>query len=82
MVYIPFVSLLGLQGALNPFTSKPEAAGVLELASVGAPFVNPTLGGGSLLDHDSGGKGEPLNVIYFVTPRIDRPPLIMNLLGV
>jgi len=63
MVYIPFVSLLGLQGALNPFASKPEPAVVLEPASINAPFFNPKLGGGSLLNHDSGGKGEPLNVI-------------------
>ncbi|KAI0253113.1 hypothetical protein BJV78DRAFT_241903 [Lactifluus subvellereus] len=61
MVYIPFASLLGLQAALNPFLSetKPESG----LASVTVPFVNPTTGGGSLLDKDSGGLGEPLNVI-------------------
>jgi len=58
MVYIPFASLLGLQAALNPFASKTKPA------SAAVPFVNPTIGGGSLLNHDSGsGLGEPLNVI-------------------
>jgi len=59
MVYIPFASLLGLQAALSPFASKPQP----EPASAAVPFINPTTGGGSLLDKDSGGKGEPLNVI-------------------
>ncbi|KAI0253112.1 hypothetical protein BJV78DRAFT_1281183 [Lactifluus subvellereus] len=59
MVYLPFASLLGLQAALSPFASKP----LPEPASAAVPFVNPTIGGGSLLNKDSGGKGEPLNVI-------------------
>ncbi|KAH9991649.1 hypothetical protein BJV74DRAFT_413426 [Russula compacta] len=65
MVYIPFASLLGLQAALEPLVFKQSAPEpVAELASIAAvPFVNPTIGGGSLLDHDSGGLGEPLNVI-------------------
>ncbi|KAH9970854.1 hypothetical protein BGW80DRAFT_1175454 [Lactifluus volemus] len=61
-MYIPFAPLLGLQAAFHPwipFASKP----LPEPAAIGAPFVNPTSGGGSLLDHDSGGLGEPLNVI-------------------
>lgn len=67
MVYIPFASLLGFQAALNPFASKAKPE--LGPASVAVPFVNPTLGGGSLLDHDSGsGLGEPLNVNVFTRP--------------
>jgi hypothetical protein len=31
----------------------------------GVDFVDPRPGGGSLLDHDSGGLGEPLNVSIF-----------------
>jgi len=63
MVYIPFASLLGLQAALDSFFEPPEQP-VQDLASItGAGFINPTFGGGSLLDHDSGsGLGEPLNV--------------------
>jgi hypothetical protein len=69
MVYIPFASLLGLQAALNPFASKPNPE-----PAAAVPFVNPTIGGGSLLDHDSGsGLGEPLNVNVF-TCRTDHPP--------
>jgi hypothetical protein len=68
MVYIPFAYLLGLQAALNPFVSK------LEPAPAGVPFVNPTIGGGSLLDKDSSGGGEPLNVNHFVTRRSDHLP--------
>jgi hypothetical protein len=59
-MYIPFASLLGLQAALEPLVHKqpaPEAAFI-----DGADFVDPRPGGGSLLDHDSGGLGEPLNV--------------------
>jgi len=58
MVYIPFASLLGLQAALKSFVPS-------EPAHAGTPvhFIDPRLGGGSLLDHDSGGLGEPLNVI-------------------
>jgi len=63
MVYIPFASLLGLQAALDSFVEPKQP--VQDLASItGAGFINPTFGGGSLLDHDSGsGLGEPLNVI-------------------
>ena len=60
MVYIPFASLLGLQAALEPLVVKQSAP---ETASLeGINFVDPRPGGGSLLDHDSGGLGEPLNV--------------------
>ncbi|KAN0124287.1 hypothetical protein V8E52_001936 [Russula decolorans] len=60
-MYIPFASLLGFQAALEPLVHKrpaPEAAFI-----DGVDFVDPRPGGGSLLDHDSGGLGEPLNVI-------------------
>jgi hypothetical protein len=62
MVYIPFVSLLGLQAALNPFASKSKPEPVDTDA---VPFVNPNLHGGSLLDWapNTNGLGEPLNVI-------------------
>jgi len=60
-MYIPFASLLGLQAALEPLVVKQP---VPETASLDAiNFVDPRPGGGSLLDHDSGGLGEPLNVI-------------------
>lgn len=62
-MYIPFASLLGLQAALEPLVHKqpaPEAAFI-----DGADFADPRPGGGSLLDHDSGGLGEPLNVGLF-----------------
>jgi len=59
MVYIPFISLLGIQAALDRFMPKqPEPQSVMA-----EHFINPTLGGGSFLDKDSGGGGEPLNVI-------------------
>jgi len=60
-MYIPFASLLGIQVALESLMHKqsaPEAAFI-----DGVDFVDPRLGGGSLLDHDSGGLGEPLNII-------------------
>jgi hypothetical protein len=62
MVYIPFASLLGLQAAFDSFFEPKQP--VQDIASItAADFINPTLGGGSLLDHDSGsGLGEPLNV--------------------
>jgi hypothetical protein len=61
-MYIPFASLLGLQAALEPLVHKqpsPEAAFIN-----GVDFADPRPGGGSLLDHDSGGLGEPLNVSF------------------
>jgi len=63
MVYIPFASLLGLQAALDSlFEPKQPVQGLASITA--ADFINPTLGGGSLLDHDSrSGLGEPLNVI-------------------
>jgi hypothetical protein len=66
LMYIPFASLLGLQAALEPLAVKQPAP---ETASLdGINFVDPRPGGGSLLDHDSGGLGEPLNVsTYFST---------------
>jgi len=62
MVYIPFVSLLGLQAALNPLASKSKPEPV---STDAVPFVNPNLHGGSLLDWapNTNGLGEPLNVI-------------------
>jgi hypothetical protein len=77
MVYIPFASLLGLQAALNPFASKPEP-----LVSAAVPFVNPTIGGGSLLDKDSGGLGEPLNVIQLCLSSCISSVLMMSSLRV
>jgi len=59
MVYIPFASLLGLQAMLEPLVHKQPAPDALTPVS----FINPKPGGGSFLDHDSGGLGEPLNVI-------------------
>jgi hypothetical protein len=73
MVYIPFAYLLSLQAALNPFASKLEPEPELVPAPADLPFVNPTIGGGSLLDKDSSG-GEPLNVNHFVTCRADHLP--------
>jgi hypothetical protein len=69
MVYIPFAYLLGLQAALNPFSSKPQSAS----PPLYIPFADPTLGAGSLLTHEPGGNGEPLNVIHFFT-RADHLP--------
>jgi len=74
-MYIPFASLLGLQAALEPLVHKqpaPEAAFI-----DGVDFTDPRPGGGSLLDRDSGGLGEPLNVSLFFSffhPSI-APPL-------
>ena len=59
-MYIPFASPLGLRAALDRLVHKqpaPEAAFI-----DGVDFVDPRLGGGSLLDHDSGELGGPLNV--------------------
>jgi len=65
MVHLLFVSLLGLQGALalSPFAarSKQESAAV--------PFVDPNLGGGSLIS--STALGEPLNVNIPPTGLVD-----------
>jgi len=55
MVYIPFVSLLGIKAAIMSLAST-------EPVDAPTDFIDPRLGGGSLLDHDSGGLGEPLNV--------------------
>jgi len=82
MVYIPFASLLGLQAALDSLFEPKQP--VQDIASITtADFINPTLGGGSLLDHDSGsGLGEPLNVSLsppltppsFATSFLNTPP--------
>jgi len=62
-MYIPFASLLGFGALLEPLVIEQPAAETCSL-STGTPYVNPTTGGGSLLDHDSGsGLGEPLNII-------------------
>jgi hypothetical protein len=67
-MYFPFASLLGLQAALEPLVHKQPAPGREAVFTDGVDFVNPTLGGGSLLDHDSGsGLGEPLNVSILST---------------
>src|SRR5712671_6388094 len=67
MVYIPFLSLLGIQAALDRFMpNQPEPESVMA-----DHFINPTLGGGSLLDKDSGGGGEPLNVGLFFACLVD-----------
>jgi len=59
MVYIPFASLLGLQAALESFLPREPMS-----TSAAVDYIDPRVGGGSLLDHDSGsGLGEPLNVI-------------------
>ncbi|KAH8986298.1 hypothetical protein EDB92DRAFT_1263398 [Lactarius akahatsu] len=59
MVRLPFVSLLGLQGALALSTFSPR----FKREADAVPFVNPTLAGGSLLDRATPTLGEPLNVI-------------------
>jgi hypothetical protein len=65
-MYIPFVSLLGLQAAVESLVFKKPAP---EPALIAAEdFIDPRNGGGSLLDHDSGGLGEPLNVSLFPFP--------------
>jgi hypothetical protein len=70
LMYIPFASLLGLQALLEPFAHKQPAP---EVAFIdGVDFVDPRPGGGSLLDHDSGGLGEPLNVSF--SPPFSFPP--------
>jgi hypothetical protein len=78
MVYIPFASLLGLQAALDSFFEPKQP--VQDIASItAADFINPTLGGGSLLDHDSGsGLGEPLNVS--LSPPLPPPPFATSCL--
>ena len=60
MVRLLFVSLFGLQGALalSPFSLKSRQG------SVAVPFVDPYLGGGSIIDSTFNGLGEPLNVIF------------------
>ncbi|KAH8979926.1 hypothetical protein EDB86DRAFT_3088402 [Lactarius hatsudake] len=60
MVYIPFLSLLGFQAAVNSFAPKPKQE---PISTDAVPFVNPNLHGGSLLDMTNTGLGEPLNVI-------------------
>ena len=68
-MYIPFASLLGLQAALEPLVHKQAEAGAAFID--GVDFTDPRPGGGSLLDHDSGGLGEPLNVSFsrpFIIP--------------
>jgi hypothetical protein len=53
MVYIPFVSPLGLQAAVESLVFKQPAP---EPALIAAEdFINPRNGGGSPLDHHSGG---------------------------
>jgi hypothetical protein len=59
-MYLPFVSLLGLQAALSPFTTKAKQE---PISTNAVPFVNPTVHGGSMLDSTTDGLGEPLNVI-------------------
>ena len=63
MVYIPFLSLLGLQAALSPLATKSKQE---PISTDAVPFVNPNLNGGSLLDRapntGSPPLGEPLNV--------------------
>ena len=71
LMYIPFASLLGLQAALEPLVVKQSAPETTSIDAIN--FVDPRPGGGSLLDHDSGGLGEPLNVsTYFSTLPEDR----------
>ncbi len=55
-MYIPFASLLGLQAALEPLVLQQP------VSETAVSFIDPRHLGGSLLDHDSGGLGEPLNV--------------------
>ena len=59
-MYIPFASLLTLQAALESFGLKQHAQEPESITPV--HFINPKPGGGSFLDRDSGGLGEPLNV--------------------
>ncbi len=62
-MYIPFASLLGLQAVLEPLVHKQPTRATPEAAFLdGVDFADPRVGGGTLLDHDSGGLGEPLNV--------------------
>ena len=74
-MYIPFASLLGFQAALEPLVHKQPAPEAVFID--GVDFVDPRLGSGSLLDHDSGGLGEPLNVslfsFLFFLPSFGRP---------
>ena len=63
MVHIPFLSLLSLQAALSPLSSKFKQE---PISTDAVPFYNPLLDGGSLLDQapNTGNPplGEPLNV--------------------
>jgi hypothetical protein len=81
MVYIPFASLLGFGAALEPLVLKQPTTDCASLA--GVPYTDPRVGGGSLLDHDTGsGLGEPLNVSFFSffsPPLFGRPaPFLMT----
>ena len=58
MVYLLFVSLLGLQGALALSTFAQESR--QEYSAVA--YVDPRLGGGSFIDISSSGLKEPLIV--------------------
>jgi len=64
MVHIPFLSLLSLQAALNPLSSKFKQE---PISTDAVPFYNPLPHGGSLLDRapNTGFPqlGEPLNII-------------------
>lgn len=60
VMYIPFASLLSIQAALESFGFDQPAQEPDSITPV--HFINPKPGGGSFLDKDSGGLGEPLNV--------------------
>jgi len=61
-MYIPFVSLLGLQATLGTFGFKQPAQEPESITSQPLDFIIPELGGGSFIDKASDGLGEPLNV--------------------
>ena len=84
-MYIPFASLLGFGAVLEPLVLEQPTPETCSISSAGVPYVNPTTGGGSLLDHDSGsGLGEPLNVSLFSFSFVpflclaDRRPFLMT----
>ena len=61
-MYIPFASLLSLQAVLGTFGFKQATQDPEFIPSVLQEFIDPKSGGGSFIDKDSGGLGEPLNV--------------------
>ena len=64
MVYIPFMSLLGIQDMLGMFTPKTQLPVLKEDSVTPINFINPKPEGGSFLDKDTNsGLREPLSYL-------------------